>query len=82
MAKEVEPKLELPKKKGKKSFGLSINTEEINEMYTFGGERGQQIVISEEEEKAELEKIRKLTRICARAMKKGRGEEFAEIIEE
>jgi len=29
--------ISLLKKKDKKSFGLSINTEEINEMYTFGG---------------------------------------------
>ena len=35
------------KKKGK--FGLLINTEAINEMYTFGGEKGQQIIISEDE---------------------------------
>ena len=32
---------------GKKSF-LLINTEAINEMYTFGGEKGQQIVITED----------------------------------
>lgn len=61
------------KQKGKKLFGLSINTEEINEMYTFGGERGQQIVISEEEEKAEMERIKKLARVCVTAMKRGRG---------
>lgn len=40
---------ELPQmKKKKKGFSLSINTEAINEMYTFGGEKGQQIMISEE----------------------------------
>jgi hypothetical protein len=40
--------LQLPKKKEKKKFGgLSINTDAINEMYTFGGEKGQQIIISE-----------------------------------
>ena len=46
--------LELKPKKGKKkgpSFSLNIDTDAINEMYTFGGEKGQQIVISEEEEK-------------------------------
>ena len=36
-------------KKDKKAF-LTINTEAINQMYTFGGEKGQQIVISEDEE--------------------------------
>lgn len=61
------------KQKGKKLAGLSINTEEINEMYTFGGERGQQIIISEEEEKAEIERIKRLARICVTAMKRGRG---------
>jgi hypothetical protein len=41
----------LPKKKEKKKMGfnLSINTEAINEMYTFGGEKGQQIIITEDE---------------------------------
>lgn len=38
-------------------------------MYTFGGEKGQQIVISEEEQEVELDKIRKLARICVAAMK-------------
>lgn len=38
---------EIPKKKDKKKF-LSINTEAINEMYTFGGEKGQQIIVSED----------------------------------
>jgi hypothetical protein len=33
-------------KKKKKKFGLNIDTEAINQMYTFGGENGQQIVIS------------------------------------
>ena len=47
----IEPRLELkaePGKKGKK-FALSINTEKINEMYSFGGEKGTQIMVSEEE---------------------------------
>lgn len=36
-----------PGKKTKKAV-LNINTEAINEMYTFGGENGQQIIISED----------------------------------
>lgn len=39
---------ELPNKKDKKKF-LKINTEAINQMYTFGGENGQQIMISQDE---------------------------------
>ena len=46
---EVELIQPPPIKKKKKNFGLSINTEAINEMYTFGGEKGQQIMISEEQ---------------------------------
>jgi len=57
------------RKPTKGKFGLTINTEAINEMYTFGGEKGQQIVISEDEELHEVEKIIKLAKICANKMK-------------
>lgn len=38
-------------------------------MFTYGGERGQQIIISEEAKEAEIKKIRKLARICVAAMR-------------
>lgn len=38
-------------------------------MYTFGGEKGQQLIVSESEQEAELEKIKKLAKICVAAMK-------------
>jgi hypothetical protein len=70
-----------PKKKDKKSF-LSINTEAINEMYTFGGEKGQQIIISEDEEQMELERIMKLAKKCVDAMKGNISEESEEVQEQ
>ena len=42
-------------------------------MYTFGGEKGQQIIVSEEQEMVEIEKIKLLARICLNSIKKGRG---------
>lgn len=38
-------------------------------MYTFGGQKGQQIIISESEQEAQLDKIKKLAKICVAAMK-------------
>jgi hypothetical protein len=42
-------------------------------MYNFGGEKGHQIVVSEDQEREELRKITKLARICVNAMRKGKG---------
>lgn len=38
-------------------------------MYTFGGEKGQQIIISEDEQQMELDKIIQLAKKCVKAMK-------------
>lgn len=43
---EVEAEEDKKGKKKLKSLGLNIDTEAINDMYTFGGEKGQQIIIS------------------------------------
>lgn len=43
---EVEMEGEKKGKKKLKSLGLNIDTDAINDMYTFGGEKGQQIIIS------------------------------------
>ena len=63
----------------KKPKSLSINTEAINEMYTFGGEGGQQLMVSENEEQAELDKIKLLAKKCVAFMN---GEDLSELEKE
>jgi hypothetical protein len=47
-------------------------------MYTLGGENSQQIIISEEEEKIEFDKIERLAKKCVAAMN-GMKEEYVEV---
>ncbi len=61
--------IEMPKGK-KKLRNLQINTEAINEKYNFGGEGGQQTVITEKDEEEELEKITRLVKKCLNKMNK------------
>jgi hypothetical protein len=57
-----------PSKK-KKNFSLNIDTDKINELYSYGGEKGRQVVVGAEEEEEEIENIRRLALKCMKAIK-------------
>ena len=67
--KTVDPEPTIRPTKKKKNFDLNIDTDKINEIYSFGGEKGKQIQISTEEVQEEIDNIRELTFKCLKAMK-------------
>lgn len=43
--KTIDPEAAVKQIKKKKNFSLNIDTDKINELYSYGGEKGRQVVV-------------------------------------
>ena len=59
-------------------IGLAIDTEAINDMFTFGGEKGELLISENEEVRMFLQEIDDLAKHCVNAMQRSSPSELVE----
>lgn len=69
--KTIDPESAIKPIRKKRTLTLNIDTEKINELYSYGGEKGKQVVVDEQEEEGEVQRIRDLALKCLKRMRQG-----------